>query len=209
MIYVLGDSHSTIIAHILLNRKVNTIRCGFADNPPLLYTLANKGINRVINSEIHKNIFESLKKNDKVFISAGEVDCRCHILKHDPKLIKYEITIEEMVDKYVLNLSILKQEKNIDIYAISVPPPITWKYNNNSWPVLGKPEERLKCVNHMNECLKNSCKKYNINFVNINKPFMDDKGYLVKNLSDGWTHINYRDIKNLDIIWNNYLKDIF
>ena len=129
---------------------------------------------------------------DTIIFCLGEIDCRCHIHKHITDTT-YSHIIDDIVNNYFeaieLNLTTSQIKlKNICVY--NVVPPIQ-KYNTVESPVypyLGSDEERKNYVLYFNEKLKEKCiEKEYIFFVYNN--YIDENGFLRKDLSDGNVHI--------------------
>jgi hypothetical protein len=73
----------------------------------------------------------------------------------------------------------------------NVVPPVQ-KYNtaeNPEYPYLGTDDERKVYVMYFNEKLQQKCVEFNYLFLNIYDKYVDDNGFLNKNLSDGNVHI--------------------
>ena len=178
-IYTIGDSHSCngwneIIQHHL--------------GPVLCYNFGKERLNRCDIRNFN------MKDGDTIIFCLGEIDCRCHIHKHITNIITYKDIINNIVNNYFkaieLNIAISQIKfKNICVY--NVVPPIQ-KYNTNEnpdYPYLGTDEERKKYVLYFNEKLKEKCIENKYIFFNIYDKYIDEYGFLRKDLSDGNVHI--------------------
>ena len=89
-----------------------------------------------------------------------------------------------------LNVSISQIKLN-NICVYNVVPPIQ-KYNtheNPEHPYLGTDEERKQYTLYFNEKLKEKCIEKEYIFFDIYNNYIDENGYLKKDLSDGSVHI--------------------
>jgi hypothetical protein len=178
-IHTIGDSHSGngwsgIIQHHL--------------GPVLCYSF---GKEKMYRCDI-RNF--NIKDGDTIVFCLGEIDCRCHIHKHITETTTYQDIINNIVDNYfeaielIVSISQIKL-KNICVY--NVVPPIQ-KYNtaeNPEYPYLGTDEERKHYTLYFNEKLKEKCFKKKYIFFDIYNNYIDENGYLRKDLSDGEVHI--------------------
>ena len=180
-IHTIGDSHSVngwsseIIKHRL--------------GPLLCYSFGKGKLNRC---DIRKF---NIKHGDTIIFCLGEIDCRCHIHKYVNNQISYQHIINIIVDNYFhaieLNVSISQIKfKNVCVY--NVVPPIR-KYNtleNPQYPYLGSDEERKEYVLYFNKKLKEKCIEKRYIFFDVYVNYIDENGYLRKDLSDGNVHIS-------------------
>ena len=178
-IHTIGDSHSGngwtgIMKHHL--------------GPLLCYSFGKEKLNRC---DIRKF---NIKNGDTIIFCLGEIDCRCHIHKHITDKISYQNIINNIVDHYFeaieLNVSISKIKlKNICVF--NVVPPIQ-KHNtseNPAYPYLGSDEERKEYTLYFNLKLKEKCVEKKYIFFDVYQHYMDENGFLRKDLSDGNVHI--------------------
>ena len=178
-IHTIGDSHSGngwtgIIQHYL--------------GPVLCYSFGKEKLNRCDIRNFN------IKDGDTIVFCLGEIDCRCHIHKHITETTRYQDIINNIVDNYFeaieLNVSISQIKlKNVCVY--NVVPPIQ-KYNtseNHEYPYLGTDEERKQYALYFNEKLKEKCIEKEYIFFDIYNNYIDENGYLRKDLSDGNVHI--------------------
>ena len=136
----------------------------------------------------------NIKDGDTIVFCLGEIDCRCHIHKHITETTTYQDIINNIVDNYFeaieLNVSISQIKlKNVCVY--NVVPPIQ-KYNtpeNPEYPYLGTDEERKQYTLYFNEKIKEKCIEKKYIFFDIYNNYIDENGYLRKDLSDGNVHI--------------------
>ena len=178
-IHTIGDSHSGcgwsgIIQHYL--------------GPVLCYSFGKEQINRCDIRNFN------IKDGDTIIFCLGEIDCRCHIHKHITETTTYQDIINNIVDNYFeaieFNISISQIKlKNVCVY--NVVPPIQ-KYNtleNPEYPYLGTDEERKQYTLYFNEKLKEKCIEKGYIFFDIYNNYIDETGFLRKDLSDGTVHI--------------------
>ena len=195
-IHTFGDSHSIngwrwsgIITHHL--------------GQVLCYSFGKQKLNRC---DIRKF---NVKDGDTIVFCFGEIDCRNHVHKHITDTTTYQDIINNMVDNYFeaieVNISISQIKlKNICVYNV-VPPiekdntfiggyPETEPSGKNSsvpvkYPHLGSDEERKQYTLYFNEKLKEKCIEKEYIFFDIYNNYVDENGFLRKDLSDGGVHI--------------------
>jgi hypothetical protein len=118
----------------------------------------------------------------------GEVDCRCHIHKHQP----WKESIDNVVKEYLTTIKINAQIHN-EIWIFNIVPPIRESDRLNMWygspentiPFIGSDDERLSYAKYMNKLLRES----EFTFVDVCDKYVDKDGFLIKELSDGGVHI--------------------
>lgn len=178
-IHTIGDSHSYNGWTEIINHHLGTLLC---------YSFGKEKINRCDIRNFN------IKDGDTIIFCLGEIDCRCHIHKHITDTTTYQNIINNIVDNYFeaieLNVSISQIKlKNICVY--NVVPPIQ-KYNiweNPAYPYLGTDEERKQYTLYFNEKLKEKCIEKEYIFFDIYNNYIDENGFLRKDLSDGNVHI--------------------
>ena len=179
-IHTFGDSHSTNGWTGIINHHLGPVLC---------YSFGKEKINRCDIRNFN------IKDGDTVIFCLGEIDCRCHIHNHITETNSYENIINEIVDNYfeAIELNVITSQhklKNVCIY--NVVPPIQ-KYNtqeNPLYPYLGTDEERQKYVLYFNKKLKEKCIENNYIFFDVYDNYIDENGFLRKDLSDGGVHIS-------------------
>ena len=178
-IHTIGDSHSFNGWSGIIQHHLGAVLC---------YSFGKEKLNRC---DIRKF---NIKDGDAIIFCLGEIDCRCHIHKHITETTTYQDIINNIVDNYFeaieLNVSISQIKlKNVCVY--NVVPPIQ-KYNtceNPEYPYLGTDEERKQYSLYFNEKLKEKCLEKNYIFFDIYNNYIDENGFLRKDLSDGKVHI--------------------
>jgi len=179
-IHTIGDSHSGYGWNGIIQHNLNALLC---------YSFGKDKLNRCDIRNFN------IKDGDTIIFCLGEIDCRCHVHKHITETTTYQDIINNIVDNYFeaieLNISISQIKlKNICVY--NVVPPIQ-KYNtveNPKYPFLGTDEERKQYVLYFNKKLKEKCIEKKYIFFDIYNKYIDENGYLKKNLSDGNVHIH-------------------
>jgi hypothetical protein len=180
-IHTFGDSHSNNGWSGIINHELGPLLC---------YSFGKEKLNRCDIRNFN------IKDGDTIIFCLGEIDCRCHIHKHITHTITYQDIINNIVDNYFeaikLNVTISQIKlKNVCVY--NVVPPIQ-KYNtyeNSDYPYLGTDEERKQYVLYFNKKLKEKCIENNYIFFDIYDKYIDENGFLRKDLSDGNVHIRY------------------
>jgi len=179
-IHTIGDSHSHNGWNDIINHHLGPVLC---------YSFGKEKLNRC---DIRKF---NIKDGDTIVFCFGEIDCRCHIHKHITETKTYQNIIDNIINNYFeaidLNLLILEIKlKNVCIY--NVIPPVQ-KYNtceDNNYPYLGTDEERKQYSLYFNTKLKEKCIEKKYIFFNIYNDYIDENGFLRKDLSDGYIHIS-------------------
>ena len=178
-IHTIGDSHSHNGWSGIINHHLSALLC---------YSFGKEKLNRCDIRNFN------IKDGDTIVFCLGEIDCRCHIHKHITETTTYQDIINNIVDNYFeaieLNVSISQIKlKNVCVY--NVVPPIQ-KYNtleNPEYPYLGTDEERKQYTLYFNEKIKEKCIEKKYIFFDIYNNYIDENGYLRKDLSDGNVHI--------------------
>ncbi len=124
-----------------------------------------------------------------VCFSFGEIDCRCHIgkFKSSSKMLMDSIA-KNYFEAIKTNVDKMGDVKTM-VYNI---PPTLRKVDakeNADFPFYGEDEERAEYIRYMNEKYKEHCEMYGFLFVNIYNEYVDDCGFLKKELSDNMIHI--------------------
>ena len=180
-IHTTGDSHSDRGWSGIIKHYLGAVLC---------YSFGKEKLNRCDIRNFN------IKHGDTIVFCLGEIDCRCHIHKHITSTTTYQDIINNIVDKYfeaiALNVFVSRiRLKNICVY--NVVPPIQ-KYNtsfeNPEYPYLGTDEERKQYVLYFNAKLKEKCIENKYIFFDIYNNYIDENGYLRKDLSDGQVHIS-------------------
>lgn len=192
-IHTIGDSHcyhgwSNIISHYL--------------GALLCYSFGKEKLNRI---DIRNY---NIKDGDTIIFCLGEIDCRCHIHKHITDKITYENIIDNIINDYIdaielnINVSQIKL-KNICIYNVIPPVYKNNTPNNFEFPYLGTDNERKEYILYFNKKLKEKCNEKNYIFFDIYDKYVDEYGFLNKQLSDEIVHIRDGSYINDFIIKNN------
>jgi len=179
-IHTIGDSHSGYGWTGIINHALGPVLC---------YSVGKEKLNRC---DIRRF---NIKDGDTVIFCLGEIDCRCHIHKHITDTTTYRDIIDSIVYNYFeaieLNVSVSQLKlKNVCVY--NVVPPIQ-KYNtreNPEYPYLGTDEERKQYALYFNEKLKEKCIEKGYIFFDVYNKYIDENGFLRKDLSDGNVHIS-------------------
>jgi len=141
------------------------------------------------------NVVNGVCLDDMVCFCFGEIDCRCHIHKYE---LNWKTTIDDIIIKYFQNIKInVDKFNNIKVLVFNVVPPLERELPENLWiekgnglPSLGSDEDRKKYTLYMNTKINEFCEKYGYVFFNIYDKYVNKRGYLSVELSDGNCHIN-------------------
>ena len=178
-IHTIGDSHS--------NRGWSGIANHWL-GPLLCYSFGKEKLNRC---DIRKF---NIRDGDTIIFCLGEIDCRCHIHKHINETNTYENVINTIVADYIeaIKLNVMTSQlklKNVCIYNV-VPPIQKHTIDENAeYPHLGTDEERKQYVLYFNKKVKEKCAENGYIFFDVYDKYVDENGFLRKDLSDGNVHI--------------------
>lgn len=182
VIHTFGDSHANFgWGDDIKKNNINSSLC---------YTFGKKKLDRI---DIRKF---NVKANDTIIFCLGEIDCRCHIHKHITPDNTYEMIIDEIINDYIdaiqtnVKVSNIKL-KNVCIYnvtpsikkeSIIIDPDFAYSF-------LGTDEGRKQYVLYFNRILQQKCTENNFVFFDVYNHYVDEEGFLRKDLSDGGIHI--------------------
>ena len=178
-IHTIGDSHSFNGWTGIINHHLGPVLC---------YSFGKEKLNRC---DIRK--FD-IKDGDTIVFCLGEIDCRCHIHKHITETAVYQDIINNIIDNYFeaieLNITISQIKlKNVCVYNV-VPPIQTYNTQENpEYPFLGTDEERKEYSLYFNKKLKEKCIQKKYIFFDVYNSYIDENGFLRKDLSDDTVHI--------------------
>ncbi len=194
-VFTFGDSHGSIGWNY-----VTKVYHG----PLLCYTVGTKKL-EVVNLAVH-----GVKEGDAVIFCFGEIDCRCHIIKHITEERSYKDIINDIVEGYFKTIKLNEENlgKKIDVYVFNVVPPTNKDsilHNNEEYPILGTAEERKSYTTYFNQKLKEFCEIYGYGFIDVYDKYTDENGMLDRELSDGNIHI--KNGKYLDEVVLKILKN--
>jgi hypothetical protein len=177
-IHTFGDSHSRFGYEGIPNVQIHHI------GARLCYSIGRDGINI--------NHGYNVQEGDTVIFCFGEIDCRCHIQKYITRENDYTKIIDTIINNYFSRIKMAVDVfANLKTVVYNVVPPVQ-KYNteeNKDYPYLGTDEERKMYVTYFNEKLKQKCAEYNYLFFNVYDKYIDENGFLNKQLSDNNVHI--------------------
>jgi hypothetical protein len=178
-IHTIGDSHSGNIWSGVIQHQLGALLC---------YSFGKDKLNRcdIRNFDI--------KDGDTIIFCLGEIDCRCNIYKHITDTKTHKNIIDDIVYNYFeaieLNVSLLEAKlKNVCVYNVV---PAVRKQNsteNDAYPFLGTDEERKEYVLHFNKKIKEKCIEKKYIFFDIYYNYIDEDGFMRKDLCDGHVHV--------------------
>lgn len=179
VIHTFGDSHCYSGFGNIPNVRTHHL------GPKLCFSIGRDGIDI-------KNGY-NVNDGDTVIFCFGEIDCRCHIQKYVSTHQDYKQIIDDIVINYFTKIkhAVDAFDTTLTPVIYNVVPPVQ-KYNtaeNPEYPYLGTDDERKVYVMYFNEKLQQKCVEFNYLFLNIYDKYVDDNGFLNKNLSDGNVHI--------------------
>jgi len=187
-IHTIGDSHSDGGWNGVVKHHIG---------PCLCYSFGKEKLDRCDIRNFN------IKDGDTIIFCFGEIDGRCHIHKHITDTISYKNIIKSIVSNYfdaiVLNIVTSGiRLKNVCVFNVVPPVQRANTLENPEYPYLGSDEERRKYVLYFNKKLKQRCIHHGFIFFDVYDKYIDENGFLRKDLSDGNVHIK-----------NGIFKDIF
>ena len=188
MIHSVGDSHA----------QWSFKRTGIVEHEIGAVTMQSIGKNT---SVMLDTIIAGLgiTQEDTIIMCCGEIDARCHI---QPRIDAGEDE-DQIVSNLVANyIERLVNSKFKNMWVLSVTP--AWDYASweefiirtpgrsvagDPFPLRGSDGDRARYTKKMNSYLQTTCAEFHIPFVDVYDFYSDDKGMLIRSLSDGTLHI--------------------
>jgi hypothetical protein len=177
-VHTVGDSHSTFI-HGSFPEWVQQNHLG----PKTCYSFGIASPRYVLNNT---------KPGDSVIFCLGEIDCRCQVHKIITETKTYQYIINYIIDKYFEAIRYIVAHLGVHTYIYNVVPPSKEEdlpHASLGYPVMGSNEERKTYVLYFNKRLKEKCTEYGFTFFDIYDDYVDQDGFLKRELSDGNVHI--------------------
>jgi hypothetical protein len=127
-----------------------------------------------------------VQDGDAVLYSLGQIDAGWHIYKQAQQQNRsVEAIVDDVVFAFMSSITRFPHAINI-IYSIT--PPIDYPINP---PYEGSLEERVQITKYFNQRLKQACKVYDFEFLDVYDDYANDQGSLRPELSRGDHHIHY------------------
>jgi hypothetical protein len=165
-IYTFGDSHANFGWQSIPNVKITTF------GPRTMHTFGKE----------RQNFAAEVPPGSIVVFCFGEVDCRCHVKKHQP----WHETIDRLVEDYLQAVAVnAAVDKETWIFNVPPPPRKKGAIEFSQFPFEGTDEERLAYANYMNDRLRAGP----FPFIDVYSRYADEQGFLRMDLSDGHVHI--------------------
>lgn len=197
-IHTFGDSHS------LHGWNDNIIKHHIG--PVLCYSFGKDNLKKLDISNY------DIMDGDYVIFCFGEIDCRCHIHKHISVDTTYTKIIDNLTELYfdAIRINIDKIQINVRVCVYNVVPPVLKNAikNDPKYPLTGSDEDRKRYVEYFNNCLNKYCLKHNYIYFDIYDHYIDNKGFLKKELSDGSVHLKNTNVhqKFIESLFHLYGK---
>lgn len=183
MIYTAGDSHARWTFHDI---------AGIDIHKSLSTSLTMWRIGHIHDGLIEQIVADlGLTADDKLILSSGEIDCRCHVWLHVAAGESLEAIIERLVVPYVAKALTLPLH-GAPLAIMGVVPPIPKGevyYSGVILPVNGENIERVTYVRALNQRLADECAEYEIPFIEVYEAHADSAGLLRRDVSDGNVHV--------------------
>lgn len=118
-----------------------------------------------------------IKKNTKILVALGEVDCRAHVFKQVEKQSRdYHEIIDDIADNYIRYLKMIKNRG----YTVGCWGPIASQSegvpvhpDDRKYPRSGTEIERNKATEYFNKCLERLCADADIRFITLFPQLID------------------------------------
>jgi hypothetical protein len=123
-----------------------------------------------------------MPRDANVIFCWGEIDCRCHVRKHQP----WKQTIDDLVKNYIEAIDInTKEHRHYWIFNVVPPPRKEGMIEAPDFPMRGTDDERLSYVKYMNKKLKESGRP----FIDVYDKYCDKDGFANRELMPDGVHI--------------------
>lgn len=131
-----------------------------------------------------------LRKGDTIFLSFGEIDCRCHIANQVAAGRTEEEVIRTLATRYIEAL-LRAREEGVTLCVVSVTPPAYSQYIDHfrTYQSVGSDADRARYTLLLNTTLMELCRAHAIPYLDTYRRYADMQGMLIYALSDGQTHI--------------------
>ncbi len=131
-----------------------------------------------------------LRRGDTIFLSFGEIDCRCHLANQIAAGRTEEEVIRTLATSYIEALLRARQE-GITLCVVSVTPPAYSQYIDQfrTYKPSGSDTDRARYTLLLNTALMELCRAHAIPYLDTYRRYADAQGMLIHALSDGQTHI--------------------
>lgn len=191
-LYSIGDSHADHSFRNVIKEEAERVSIG----PVTMNKVRRDKIDFLELYKEHRDVEKfgykkEFEKDSCAIFCFGEIDVRCHIHNQIQSQNKRENdVIKELVLEFVNHI---ENQKNIfkEVAILSVTPPgsILWASQNNNFPFIGSDFDRSRYTIKMNNFLKKYCEEKDVSFIDVYKSYSDNKGMLIRELSDGGVHI--------------------
>ena len=201
-IYSIGDSHADFSFRNIIKDENCRVNLG----PITMHRIRRDKADFLELYKKHRD--KDFDKDSFVIFCFGEIDVRCHI---NNQIISQQKKENQIIKELVLDfVNHIKEQKNIfkEVGILSITPPgsILWAAQNNEFPFIGSDFERSRYTIKMNSMLKKLCEYNGIHFIDVYSEYSDNKGMLLRNLSDGGVHIGMTSYVEKEL--NNILNGI-
>lgn len=200
-IFAIGDSH-TIFFHNSLKIKEHWFYGGTL--PLTIYRLLNEDLEIYNIGNILGNLHEkyNIKENDYVIFYFGFNDIQRNIHLHHENKWKEEIT--NLFTNYINKVMTLKNKYNIKpIIPCVYPNPLP---NAQGQHPCGSYEQRTIYTKFANNVLQNLCQINNLPFLDIYNLITDDNGFIKKDITSDYIHLDYNNITIRDLVENKIFE---
>ena len=184
-IYSFGDSHADYSFRNVINDENQRVALG----PVTMHRVRRDKLDFLDSYKTHRDV--DFDKDSFVVFCFGEIDIRCHIKKQiEIQGKKENEVINNLISEYVNYISRQKKIfKKIGILSITPPASVVWASQNNDYPFMGTDYDRARYTIKANGILKKMCAENDISFIDVHRKYSDEKGMLIRELSDGGVHI--------------------
>ncbi len=190
MIYIIGDSHVSVFSGMgtfeapsmlpLITRgQFLYVKQWIKTNLPTQFIPLRIGAYTAYNLITKlQNIADALKQmkcnyNDLIFISAGEVDCRIHLVREILNGRDMQQVVEECVTRYIDAILKLKKHTRLRIGVWAPPCTLSDERFTGIEPCYGDEILRNKTLHLFNQLLESMCKTNDIPYLGIYSDIMN------------------------------------
>lgn len=180
MIHTIGDSHSKCTFE-----GIDSI-CIHCMGSRTMHRVGRDGVASLDFGKIHKH---TLDNQHSIIISFGEIDVRCHIKNQLETGRNEDEIIETLANNYFATIN-NRTKTSANIVVMSVVPPAYEQFSSNKeLPFVGSNEERANYTIKLNSKLKQYCKDYQLQYLDVYSLYANSDGMLPNEKSDGHVHI--------------------
>lgn len=183
-IHVIGDSHTKIFRQ---RRPFRTYHVG----PSTAYKLASDHSTFHSKQRLFRVVRWAVRRDDRVILVFGEIDCRIHIyntyMKNEKRQAISEL-IGDTITRYGGVLDTLKRA-GVNLFVYSVPP-VGEAENIFGYTHYASIKTRSAINREFNALLNDRCTENGYEFIDVYSKVVDENGLIVKEYEGDEVHLN-------------------